>query len=396
MKWDNLREIGDYFELPPELETVQEIRRELRKQLLDVHPDKWGGVFPDRVTEDRYHQLTSALEYLDSEPPRGTALARMEDLNALLVTLEGRAHEQRVTAETQTHRLIRQRYAIPKITSATFAAVTMFVFTLLGSFERHPMYQSIHDGFSRRARIEARTLDVADSIKNQYFNLSGELYRWAARRDSLGPRLLVWLDSIPEVGSQGDSAEVALTTLHSSISFVLRHMNGDVLAHESPSRQWVFDLVELQDRANEARYEYKRARVADEQRIRVKIQLLIMLCLVGSISAFLATWLRERSDERWIDFIGTEDGLGYVFRHLEAQSMKTASQHVTIGHITILLERKQVSKLLGILVGTHLDPLAARKLAPSVLERLLSYGAMTKEPTSGFFPSYRVRLDLRH
>lgn len=123
------------------LAALQRVRR-------DIHPDRNGGTFPDLATKAKWHQVNEAIAFLanyNASPAPMDAQSRELTnpesrllANADLVSVSERTITRRAAFVAAARSRAGSRVVIPRISSATLAAVCAFLFTAGPTLDGHP------------------------------------------------------------------------------------------------------------------------------------------------------------------------------------------------------------------------------------------------------------------
>jgi len=147
MNWTATEDIVRDLKLEASPRDYDALKRELRTRLATLHPDKNGGVFPDKGIEEMYNSVSSAYEFVTHASDDSRALIPVSQLPAIIkavreaqvapaqLQISALRAEFRIESRMGTH----DRYIFPKIGSGVFAAVCAFLFTFSGSLAGHPI-----------------------------------------------------------------------------------------------------------------------------------------------------------------------------------------------------------------------------------------------------------------
>jgi hypothetical protein len=95
--------------------------------------------------------------------------------------------------------------------------------------------------------------------------------------------------------------------------------------------------------------------------------LIVLFCLV-----FLVTWARERSDERWVEYLSSDQGLQFVFERIcaDPRIMARNPPRFTLGELTAEISKKDVQAILSPIFGRRLDIRYLGQLSTLMMGRL--------------------------
>ncbi len=81
MEFNSLNEIKEEFGI--ESEEVDSVKKELKKLIKDIHPDKNNGEFKNKLDKKNYHNIQSALDFLE----KGFEVVSRVELHALMKSI---------------------------------------------------------------------------------------------------------------------------------------------------------------------------------------------------------------------------------------------------------------------------------------------------------------------
>lgn len=141
----NLETIKKDYEL--EGTTLSELRRELIKKLVAIHPDKNQGVFKNTSDEELFHKINRAIESIDKQLVPHNSLISINEAKDLIelvtkqvsVTSQINTASQKLSQSTERSLvLIRSRYRFPKFTSTILSVITTTVWLFPNQVKDHP------------------------------------------------------------------------------------------------------------------------------------------------------------------------------------------------------------------------------------------------------------------
>jgi len=124
------------------------ILKELRKKMLEIHPDKFQGEFPNDETKERFHKLQ---ELLDSQEQANNALIPISAVKDLI------AYSQNINKDSKEVRLetklkdsindyepdIGRRAKLPKISLTALTTIISFLWLFPGQISEHPILSEL-------------------------------------------------------------------------------------------------------------------------------------------------------------------------------------------------------------------------------------------------------------
>ncbi len=158
-EWDSIEEIENTLGVGTADGDLREIRRLLRAQLKDVHPDAHQGQFGSDLDESEFHKIKSAIEYVDKRLLTGLPVQNQQALlvanqfsEAIVTTLaESRNQDrdlerqrqlqekQRQTSEEIAHE-VRKKFRFYKIVAGVIAVFFGFLTIFPDKFAGNPVF----------------------------------------------------------------------------------------------------------------------------------------------------------------------------------------------------------------------------------------------------------------
>jgi hypothetical protein len=135
MSEDRVERVAKSLGIEPVPESMDRLRKEIRAELRDLHPDRNAGDFPDMKARERFSQLSSALAEIDADTGATSLvpLSTVAPMVSSIIEALGQAgqlepHESALAAERQTLRVeareeARHRFRLTRIGSGSIAAV---------------------------------------------------------------------------------------------------------------------------------------------------------------------------------------------------------------------------------------------------------------------------------
>lgn len=150
MNWNSPEQIATYFGLRDAAEDdLEALRRAVTKKMASIHPDTNPDGFSDQETEELWHQLHSAKEFIEKaiassrSESSGNQLIPVSQVTALVksITQAGlQPAETRLSSlKVEAREDARSRGFIPRIGSGVFATISAFLFTFSSSAKDHPL-----------------------------------------------------------------------------------------------------------------------------------------------------------------------------------------------------------------------------------------------------------------
>ncbi|WP_254413315.1 hypothetical protein [Dyadobacter diqingensis] len=151
MSFNSISEIRDFFKLVSD--DPSKIKKELKKSLKALHPDKNEGEFKSEADENLYLQITSALDYLEATNLNTSLIVNTEVLG-LTKILQSIVHQQNkeifeeqklkksavLSTELQNSiTTFHKQNSTPKITSLILTAVITAIWVFPNVVKDHPL-----------------------------------------------------------------------------------------------------------------------------------------------------------------------------------------------------------------------------------------------------------------
>ena len=156
MTFNSLEQIIEYFDV--DSSDIKGLRKELKKRLKKIHPDKNNGIFNDDDKEKEFHEIQTALEFLKSEPNKYPSLTRA-DLTSLASAIQELANtkqkdkdEEKVEKkkETLTNSIqesiqsFHKKNTVPKITGVAITLALSALWTFPNVAKEHPILSTLY------------------------------------------------------------------------------------------------------------------------------------------------------------------------------------------------------------------------------------------------------------
>jgi len=361
--------------------------------------------------------LLDALEFLDRNEPAG----RWTDVIHVPGGIRPVAHVDASQTSTprdpavQSLRVVRRRYLLPKVTSGILATLCTILYSLLGNLENHPLYRDVAKVFSHKAEIDSVMLRRTVALSN-----TGDfvLLVYANNSDGVFPVPEFRHAPVTDINSflaLEDSFAQTIQTFArrqivspSQVQLRRRRANPEPKYHyygvANDSLDMMQDWLQVEDEArlyqkkvHALADDYAVALADDRAAVRQKISR-IVASLTGLLAlACVAVWLRERSDQDWIDFVGTDEGLVVVFVRLRAMLEGKENQtrdRFSLVDLAELIATKAHSPFTSVLLGSRVGAQAAQQLAPNIVERLIARGVVSRHPGKDVQAWYRIDPEL--
>jgi len=151
MKFNDIEQIKKEFGL--DASNFEEMRKELKRLLKDVHPDTNHGKFASQEQEDRYHKIQAGIGYIDEQRSKDTSLSIRTEVQELLqlfrevvpkttqLDLDNRLSEI-IENDVKSFKI---KHKFPKITTAAVTVVLSALWLFPNTIKEHPVLSRIID-----------------------------------------------------------------------------------------------------------------------------------------------------------------------------------------------------------------------------------------------------------
>jgi hypothetical protein len=147
--WNSAEEITSRFRLAAPSGDLPGVLAELKRRMVEAHPDRNGGEFPTLDHKAEFIDLQSGIEYVEQLSRSQNALVPVTQVTALVEAMtQALARRERMpdlTSETHLKLIqdvrssLRGAYFGPKITSGVALAISSGLFVFMGSLKDHPI-----------------------------------------------------------------------------------------------------------------------------------------------------------------------------------------------------------------------------------------------------------------
>lgn len=446
MKFSSIQEIVDVLRLDAPASDLTAIRRELRSRRAAIHPDRLSGREQSKDEEAEWRALEAAVEFINSCTSDSTAMIKLDDLQHITDTLaaslaiiqkpEVEARQER--AIERSRQSIQQRYIVPKLTASVLAGILGVLLAIIGTVQSSTLFRVPLERVPLRVdhsllwRI-GTAVEKLERAVDEY--LAGHGPEIPAREaDGLttaiatfrigyqAPVVPTWLSHYSAYGSQdslhylqrhfydvyGDDvfpaeSDLAVSQIDQLRTEVYRYAQavplvdpdsleafGDIRKLAHSLRRDLGDLQVLLGKAYRDRADL-RQRLVNHRKAQA---LYALWTLFGSMILVLSiVWLRERSDQRWIEFLATEMAPRMFLQNLASRHYDgpgRPSRPFTRAEFAVIVSRKATPRLLRPVLGVHLDPARIAGVVTTLLERMIQRGWIRRMPDEDLTELYSV------
>ena len=122
MKWNNLAHMAQDLGLNSAPENIQELKSEIKKHIVEMHPDHSGGNFKSEKDKAQYHRFSDALDYCENHEkmliPLEATTALIQTVAESMALANREPIEKRITkASKELQNKFNEKYKIPKISA---------------------------------------------------------------------------------------------------------------------------------------------------------------------------------------------------------------------------------------------------------------------------------------
>jgi hypothetical protein len=117
------------------------------------------------------------------------------------------------------------------------------------------------------------------------------------------------------------------------------------------------------------------------------------VCLAFFVLAYLLLWGRERSDERWLEFLSSEDGMDFVFRRFCSNRRRRSRDQAIFSarEFTKAISAKDVKPIMAPFVGRRLDVKPLGQISAFLLNRLKEKGVIEEIESPTISTHYKMK-----
>src|SRR4051812_31324048 len=339
-RWISIEDLCSELGLPPSIGT-EEVRSFVKARLKDLNTTSHGGNFDDPHAKEEFYKFVEALEYLEK-----VKLVPVQEYPTPPVLYRNLALVNADALVTAARKDIKRRYVLPKITSGTVSLIIAFLFALPG--RTGSSIDSLAFRWAGGNEAEAQTIIDVYQVEDRERRLARELV-------SVKP--LPVSEMMTEINrlaypSETDDITVrrAFSELRANQSVLesLSSMNVDSTFQTSRVNEEVIDgLTRLGESiTNLERDNAIRMRPVMETKLLIKHDVAVFM---GAVCLFfLILWVREKSDEQWIEVVGREDSLVEIVHKLRLSIAKSGGpQRFSLTDVSRIVGRKRVPRGLG-------------------------------------------------
>jgi len=133
--------------------SLDEVRKQLKRLLKEVHPDMNHGKFPSQEQEKKYHEIKDAINFIDEQRSTDTSLMIRSEVQELLQLIrEVVPKTSQVDSEKKLSELIdndiklfKIKHKFPKITTAAISVVLSALWLFPNTIKEHPILSRLID-----------------------------------------------------------------------------------------------------------------------------------------------------------------------------------------------------------------------------------------------------------
>jgi hypothetical protein len=379
MQWHTVEEIIAEFGLASTLR-LEDIRRELKAKLLQLSNETDA----DGSDTDDFRRLVAALACID-QISRANVLPAIRSGFSLTETADvgqerSAFRQEQAAVWSEFRNNLKRRYAVPKITSAGVASLLTLLFAFIGNMKSHPLYEQIHSSIASSVAesYQQEFMDKYGQLRETFSELQQSINNAYPRRHPVAmideylvssfETDTVKLDSIIAILSRVDVTDDSIPAVPGDSSRVMslrfRSVASDMRIQAAGLRDFLVFLDQYPSREAHRR-----------------ISLYTLGLVVLAVGVFLIQWAREQSDQRWIEYLLTEDGLIHPYSSFCGR--RTDPRTLTYSELRELIVQKPVARPLQILLGSQVTKVGVDHVAELLVSKFIQRGVATKLEQKG-------------
>jgi hypothetical protein len=452
---DEIKEGLRAFNIRADPHNAAELRKEIKERLAPLHPDSNpDGHFADDQQEEDFHRLVGLLKRIDKETRASTQLA-VTNAHELSGPVSSAAEPSVVSVPPrliETPRLhTRRMYAVPRITAALLVPVIAGLIAFIGDFKNNPLYQNVVDYlieedkanasrwltvqaeelFKVRSQIVGRALvfpelgvisrgapdkkllkiyvnvfspeepHILRDLKQKAADLEGRISTLRTKDTSaLAGELRKAARKEPWIRGLYDeyAGEKRLPAGENPMSVSPEEASPEQLRGQEEFTKWYLDKLQSDAGMFSYRVEatqrdflsLKETMIGDANWVITKI---LLVFLVIFVLAYILLWGRERSDERWLEYLSSEDGMDFVFRRFCSNRRRRSRDPAIFSarEFTRAISAKDVKPIMAPFVGRRLDVKPLGQISAFLLDKLKEKGLIEEVESSTISTQYKLK-----
>lgn len=134
-------------------ENIQELISEIKKHIVEMHPDHSGGNFKSEKDKAQYHRFSDALDYCENHEkmliPLEATTALIQTVAESMALANREPIEKRITkASKELQNKFNEKYKIPKISLGAISAAMGYVFFFPQTITDHPYLSTLINNYN--------------------------------------------------------------------------------------------------------------------------------------------------------------------------------------------------------------------------------------------------------
>jgi hypothetical protein len=401
---------------------------------------------------ERFDQeVTASTQMVPIQQVTGLVEILLKAQAGSLATSFANTRSDNAAAAEDYRRHLKRKYAFPKITSALFAALCFALFSLLGNFKANHFYRRavdyyvqdskaniIGDMYKRTRDITSKWYGISASygntsqliedfksgeftseelrdeiVKDDFFHDENKNTKEIAELESIRELVVedVAKNMVTDIDLFSSSEPAFLASLKQKSDFLTKRMLADVesLRSSNPKsrsgsnikstlmtrvgyyQESVSSLDGLAKRTEDwlSKEKTRALEQADGRIFRRLVLLTLLAC-----TAFVLVWIRERSDEKWVEYLSSDEGLEVVLARLCANEavMSRTSPQFSLSEFTKAIGTKDTPQGLSFILGKYLDTKHLGQVSKLALNRLKERKVIAEIDVQTIQPWFEVRI----
>jgi hypothetical protein len=447
MRFTSIEQIIKTLHLNCDATDLAALRKELRARRAAIHPDRLSDHRQSESEQEEWRVLDDAVEFIESLNSETTAMVRLDDLqritdivsSSLAVIQKPYVDNRQEKAVERSRRSIQRKYIFPKLTTGALAGILGVTLTIIATIQSSSLFfvplEDVHlrlptsslvsvgeEVLKLRSDVESYLDKYTPSARSRKANSQPSAVE-RFRHDYPPPVVPSWFGvdfgyNRPDSShyryggrySYDDEApapmaeEVAVSQLFQLESEVDRYTQAvpDLIPDSQTTliaiRKYGSSLRQFLESLQSSVTAAYRARAIEKSKIedsRKRQAVEILWVLFGSTSLiFTFVWLRERSDQRWVEFLASDDlAIEISLKRLAASVdgiLNEESCPFRKDKFAAVVSRKDSPRFLKPVLGRGLDPARAAGVVTALLEGMIQRGLIRRLPEEGLIEWYSL------
>lgn len=431
-EYKNIKEIIKDFELDRNPLQLAEIKADLKKLLVENHPDKNGGIIKD---EELYHKVRNAIDLVNalSSPYAAVFNNYVAAIESHMQSVKVNEYDSLIRSHIDSLRIktnidvkekiidsstteIKKKYWFPKITSGLLFLISSFLFSFQESFIKHPFLETYYN-IELEKRLSSQALNhpfllesdkspitskaftyiqvnldkILNSNNTKHYNISSKITYVNDFLEAFGDKYLI--GSSLKGAEESNQVDIhSLATITDSMFLFLEFLNDrDPFFSEwwsSSSPQLIIRDIGLHEYREDfdnfltfysvLSHYFKNLENENTKAINRKVSLIIFILWSSSILLFLILWVREKSDTKYIKYLLSDAGLKFTTLKLISSRLSKKNTKFNEFHLGEAIKSKGGSSMLNFLLGTTISKENIESIVSHSIKRMLEKSLIKK------------------